>query len=57
MTTSPSSPRKESKAGPTLFIIMLVIIVGSFLLFLIFRPKSSPDTVPHGNSPTSATQQ
>jgi len=57
MTTSPSSPRKESKAGPTLFIIMLVIIVGSILLFLILHPKSAPDTIPHGNAPTSTTPQ
>jgi hypothetical protein len=35
---------------------MLVIIIGSILLFLFLRPKSF-STMPRDNSPTPASQQ
>jgi hypothetical protein len=56
MTTSPSSPEKNRKAGPALFLVMLVIIIGSFLLFLFVRPKS-PSPLPGGNTPTPSSQR
>ncbi len=41
MTNSPATSSKDHRPGPALFIVMLIIIVGSILLFLILRPIPS----------------
>jgi len=56
MAPTPPSPGNDRRPGLTFFIVMVIIVVGSILLFLILRPNPSGNT-PKNPATTPASQQ